>query len=174
MSEGYREHSTFEYDSEVGDPDTQIVEPEVIGLSRDAILEEMARFENFNVNLNFTEREWNSFSPTLKDYIKAKRFLSMRPDLDALEVGIPNPTKEAMLNPGGVTMRKVRTSAKAEQNTANDREEDVDESRDGGISESLRRTASNLMKSTEKTDEVKKEDVDGDKEEALCLIHRIM
>ena len=99
MSEGYREHSQYEYDSEVGDPDAQTVEPEPVDLTREALLEEMGRFENFSVDLNFTAGEWDSFSSTLKNYIKAKRFINWRPDLLALEVRNPNLTKEAKFNP---------------------------------------------------------------------------
>ena len=54
-----------------------------------------------------------------------------------------------------------------------DRNEDTNDSRDAEISESLRRTASCLMKSGE-TEVVKGEDVVGDVIEALCLMHNIM
>jgi hypothetical protein len=172
MSEGdYREHSRYEFDSDVGDPEAQTEEPEVVDLSREALLKEMARFDNFDVNSDFTEEEWNSFSPTLKGYVQAKRFLIKRPDLVALEVRNPNLTKEATINPDDhVTVRtKSRTSGRSEQSEENNRDEDTKDSRDAEFSESLRRTATSLMKSGE-TEEVKSEAVEGDIEDLLQMV----
>jgi hypothetical protein len=169
MSEGYyREHSRYEFDSDVGDPEAQTEEPEEVDLSREALLEEMGRFDNFDVNLNFTEEEWNSFSPTLKGYVQAKRFLNKRPDLAALEVRNPNLTKEATIKPDDhVTMRtKARTSDRSEQSKENNRDEDTKDSRDAEFSESLRRTATGLIKSGE-TEEFKSEAVEGGIEDLL-------
>ena len=67
----------------------------------------------------------------------------------------------------------MRTSDRAEQSEENNRDEDTKDSRDAEISESLRRTASNLIKSVEKTDVVKGEDVDGDLRKAYASYSEI-
>jgi hypothetical protein len=74
----------------------------------------------------------------------------------------------------GRARTRLRTSDRAEQSELNNRDEDCKDSRDAEFSESLRRTASNLIKSVEKTDVVKGEDVDGDLRKALRLMNRIM
>ena len=56
MSEGYREESRFEYDSEEGDPISQIARTDDLDLVVEALEEEIGRFENFDVETFHGER----------------------------------------------------------------------------------------------------------------------
>ena len=89
MSEGYREESRFEYDSEEGDPIGQVARTGDLELDTDALLEEIGRFENFDVEMVFTSDEWHSFSVDLRSYILAQRLVNKVPNLVRPRATIP-------------------------------------------------------------------------------------
>ena len=140
MSEVYREETHDESGSSEGSCDDQNVGIETENFVWEDVLEEITRFENFDLAMKFTTDEWASFSGSLRSYILAKRLLSKitietnpssktdRPpalDLEAKQSSDVN-----------VTVRS-RSSNRVEQETVESGNED--------ISSSMQRIGSSLL-----------------------------
>ena len=76
MSEDYVEDTQGEIDSEVGSTSDHSAFMEMDDFIWGDVSEEIGRFENFSLNMQFTTMEWRSFSKSLRNYITAKRLLS--------------------------------------------------------------------------------------------------
>ena len=79
MSEVYREETHDESGSSEGSCDDQNVGIETENFVWEDVLEEISRFENFDLAMKFTTDEWSSFSGSLRSYIMAKRLLFQIP-----------------------------------------------------------------------------------------------
>ena len=90
-------------------------------------MEEIGRFENFDVDLVFTPEEWYSFSKSLREYILAKRLLSKvsietNPgskidDLDCAKDRRPDLDPEAKRSSDVNVTVRPRASGRVEQET---------------------------------------------------------
>ena len=75
MSEVYRFETRDENGSEEGSRRDFDVGIDTDYFVWEDVLEEIGRFENFDIAMKFTGEEWYSFSKPLRDYILAKRLL---------------------------------------------------------------------------------------------------
>ena len=125
MSEVYREETRDENGSVEGSRRDYDVGIETDQFVCEDGLEEIGRFENFDIAMKFTGEEWYSFSKPLRDYILAKRLLykisietnpeSKVPDLD------PDAKRSSDVN---VTVRP-RAFNRVEQETVESGNEDI-------------------------------------------------
>ena len=76
MSEDYVEDTQGEIDSEVGSTSDHSALMEIDDFSWEDVSEEIRRFENFSLDMQFTTTEWRSFFKSSRIYITAKRLLS--------------------------------------------------------------------------------------------------
>ena len=106
MSEGYREDTRDENGSQEGSRHDYDVGFDTDDFVWEDVLEEIGRFENFDLAMRFTQGEWMSFSKPLRDYIKAKRLL----DLIPIETNpSSNADVRAKVRPIGVDMEAKRS-----------------------------------------------------------------
>ena len=147
MSEVYREETHDESGSSEGSCDDQNVGIETENFVWEDVLEEITRFENFDLAMKFTTDEWSSFSGSLRSYIMAKRLLFQIPietnpssktdDHDCVKDRPPALDMDAKQSSDvNVTVRS-RSSNRVEQETVESGNED--------ISSSMQRIGSSLL-----------------------------
>ena len=133
MSEGYREDTRDENGSQEGSRHDYDVGIDTNNFVWEDVLEEIGRFENFDLAMRFTQDEWISFSKPLRDYIKAKRLLDLVPietnpssnagdRVPGRPTGVDMEAKQS--SDGNVTVRP-RTSNRVEQETVESGNEDI-------------------------------------------------
>ena len=76
MSEDYVEDTHGDINSESGSTSDRSAFMEMGDFVWEDVSEEIGRFENFSLDMQFTTTEWRSFSKSLRNYITAKRLLS--------------------------------------------------------------------------------------------------
>ena len=145
MSEVYREETHDESGSSEGSCDDQNVGIETENFVWEDVLEEISRFENFDLAMKFTTDEWASFSGSLRSYILAKRLLFRIP----IET---NPSSNAGDRvpgcPTSVDMEAKRSSdvnVTVRPRTSNRVEQETVESGNEDIGSSMQRIGSNLL-----------------------------
>ena len=129
MSEGYREHTQNDSDDDVESPDGTTADKDTLEFVWEGILEEMGRYENFDVDMKFTRQEWMSLSQPLQGFILAQRLLN-----------IPQATK----NPGSEVSNLDMDAKRSSDVNVTVRSRSV-ESGNEEIGSSMQRIASNLM-----------------------------
>ena len=125
MSEEYREDTQGDNDSVVESTDNYIAELKTDDFIWADVLEEIGRFDNFSLGMMFTQKEWNSFSRPLQEYIRAKRLihkatLETVPDFILSKVDLE---AKSMLDTN-VTIRP-RSSSKMEQQSVESGNEEI-------------------------------------------------
>ena len=65
MSDDYREETQVDIDSDSGSSSDHNAEMDIGNFVWEDVLEEMGRFDNFDVDMPFTRPEWRSFSKSL-------------------------------------------------------------------------------------------------------------
>ena len=76
MSDDYREITQGEVVSEEGSSSEHIADLEMDDFVWEDVLEEIGRFERFDVDMPFTKSDWLTLSKYLRNYITAKHLLS--------------------------------------------------------------------------------------------------
>ena len=137
MSEVYRFETRDENGSEEGSRRDCDVGIDTDHFVWEDVLEEIGRFENFDIAMKFTGEEWYSFSKPLRDYILAKRLLYKIPIETNPESKVPDLDPDAKRSSDvNVTVRS-RSSNRVEQETV--------ESGNEEIGSSMQRIVSSLL-----------------------------
>ena len=110
---------------------------EMDDFSWEDVSEEIGRFENFNVNMEFTTTEWRNLSKSLRNYITANRILSKVTSNIVLMSDSPNLDTEAKSSEDGNVIVRPYSLSETEQQSV--------ESGNREIGSSMQRIASNLM-----------------------------
>ena len=140
MSEDYREETQGEIESDSGSSSDHNAEMNIGNFVWEDVLEEIGRYDNFNVDMPFTWLEWRSFSKSLQNYITAKRLLSKVTNEQDSNFIVPNWGLNAKsIVDANVTVRPSLT--KTEQTLVEPSDEET--------GSSMQRIASNLMQASD-------------------------
>ena len=137
MSEDYVEDTQGEIGSEVGSTSDDSAFMEMDDFIWEDVSEEIGRFENFSLDMQFTTTELRSFSKSLRNYITAKRLLSkVASNIVPMSNSPILDTEAKSIEDGNVIVRPYSLSGTEQQSVESGNEE---------IGSSMQRIASNLM-----------------------------
>jgi hypothetical protein len=111
------------------------------------VLEEISRFENFEIAMKFTNKEWDSFSVSLRNYISARRLLNRLPMETNPESKIDDPFRAMDHRPGldSDVNKNSDVNVTVQSRSSNKVEHETVESSKQDMGSSMQRIGSNLL-----------------------------